>query len=77
MFEQFKKIRKGAVIAMMGLLGLMFGLSSPSVNFIEKISITIVCFIIMVIGVLLESPFVRDLVEGQEQPIEEFTRWDS
>ncbi len=42
-----------------GLLGLVFGLASIHLSMIEKVAITITCFIAMLIGMAVETPLVR------------------
>ena len=60
------KIRKGAVIIMMGMLGLVYGLVSSGLAMIERISITIFCIVIIIIGVLIENPIIEQLSDKQE-----------
>lgn len=64
-----KKIRKGVVVIMLGLSGAIFGMASSSLTMIEKIPLTIFCFIIVILGVLSESSLIEQLHEtmGEDQ----------
>jgi len=67
------KIRPGVAIMIMGLCGLVFGLASDSLSMIEKIPITIICFGIMILGILIECPKVSFI---SADPVEQETFFD-
>jgi len=64
------KIRPGVIIMLFGLSGLVFGLANQSLMMIEKIPITIICFCLMILGILIESPKVNWI---SSDPIEQET----
>ncbi len=48
-------LKPGAVIMIMGMGGLVFALASK-MRMIERIAISIVCLVLIVIGALIENP---------------------
>ncbi len=65
------KIRESILLMILGLGGMIFGLSSESITFIEKIPITIFGFGMIVVGILIETP-ILDHLKGTDES-EEFT----
>lgn len=50
---------------MFGLFGMVFALSS-SMQMINKIPITIFCFVLIIIGVVVENPIIMDLITPKD-----------
>ena len=56
---------------LLGLSGMVFGMASEKLSMIQKIPVTIFCFVIMMIGVLIESGIVNEL-RNKENELKDF-----
>ena len=73
MFDKYK-IPPGVFLMMLGVFGLVGSLASTSLSTFEKVPITIMCLVVMIIGVLVHSPqFTLFNAEPVEQ--ETFSDW--
>ncbi len=70
--NRIKNIKKGAVIMILGVLGLVFTLSNTNMSMIEKVPISVVCIGIMLIGAFLESPLMESF-RGDREVDEDFS----
>lgn len=62
-----KRIKESVIIMLLGLGGMVFGMASDYLTMIEKVSVTIFCFVVMLFGVLIESGVLDMLKEGEEK----------
>lgn len=51
----------------LSLSGLVFGLANENLTMMEKIPLVLICFFLMMFGVLVETPILEQLREGQNQ----------
>jgi len=65
-FEVFIK-KKGLGIAMLGLTCMSFVLIAKSFSLATKVIVTIFGLIIAMVGLLMETPLLRNLKEGEEK----------
>ncbi len=65
------KIKESVLLMILGLSGMIFGLSSESITFIEKIPITMFGFGMIIVGILIETP-ILDRLKGTDEN-DEFT----
>lgn len=72
MFDSFKKLKPGIVVAMFGFFGMAFALSNESLSFIEKTIVLVVGFAVISLGVLMESKFS----ERFKEPLVPESDWD-
>jgi len=65
MIRMFKtKLRPGAIVMMMGIVGIGLGLGFSD-TMIEKVLISLICGFIFIIGFFLESKLLQDWIERQ------------
>lgn len=69
---KFTNLKAGIIISIVSLLGLTYVLINQNLNLIEKIILCVLSIIIIAFGILLESPVLRYLKEGEEHLEEEF-----
>jgi len=65
------KINGGAILVMMGFLGMMLGLTPQSLSLWEKIPIFVICFLIMILGALMQTPIFQHLNNLKEAKLED------
>ena len=66
------EIKEGVLIMVMGLVILVFCLANKSLAMLEKVVLTVICVVFIVFGVLVETPILEHLREGQDQMQEDF-----
>lgn len=66
------KVKPGVILMIFSFLGFVFGLSSQTLTMMEKIPISLICFILMVVGILIENPIFTEIKDGNEHLEEGF-----
>ena len=64
---EMKRIKESVILMLLGLSGMVFGMASDYLNMIEKVSVTIFCFCVMLFGILIKSGVLNTLKEGEEK----------
>ena len=52
------KIKPGIVVAIIGILGITIAIASNSLTFLEKSIIVLICFVVLVAGIISETPII-------------------
>ena len=68
-----RKIKLGVLITLIGLIGMIFGLASESLPFLAKTILFIISTMIMILGVLIETPVLEHFKSYPDEDIS-FTR---
>jgi len=65
MFKELKKISLGKIIYLFGICFLLIVLVNQGIPFIIKIISVIIASIVICVGILLESDYIREMMEQE------------